>query len=77
MNNNRRKWLISVVERLEVLKDELESISNEEHEAYDNLPDSLKYSDSAEQLEDNVNVLDFIVGNLQDSIDEIIVIVER
>ena len=45
MNKLRRDQLFEIVGKLEVLKDELEELNEEERECFENLPDSLQESD--------------------------------
>ena len=45
MNKQRREQLSEVVGKLEVLKDELEELKEEERECFENLPESLQESE--------------------------------
>ena len=56
---------------------ELESIQMEEQDAYDNLPESLMYSERGEAMEENASDLDDSVNVLHDIIDVLQEILER
>lgn len=71
MNKARRKWLEDVIAKLEEQKEELESIQCEEQESYDNMPESLQYSERGEAIEENANDLDSYASDLQDVIDNL------
>ena len=77
MNKARRKWLEDVIAKLEEQKEELESIQCEEQESYDNMPESLQYSERGEAIEENANDLDSYAFDLQDVIDNLQEILDR
>lgn len=86
MNKIRRKEisqiydkLSSIIFDLDILKDRLESVKEEEQESLDNLPENLQYSSRAEEMEENVdnldNSIDYLsqaIESLQESIDIIV-----
>ena len=76
MNKQRRKALEEIVGKLEDLKCEIESIQDEEQEAYDNIPESLNNTDRANEMYENIDALQDIVYNLEgeviDALNEII-----
>ena len=74
MNNARRERLINVIAPLEELKDELESIKNDEQKSQDNLPYCLKPSSRIEAF---VVSLDSCISELGDIIEELDEIVSR
>ena len=41
MNKERRKAIEEIIDQLGTLKEQIESVSEEESEAYDNLPESI------------------------------------
>ena len=49
MNKARRKQLSEIQEKLAELKDMIETVLDEEQEAYDNLPESLQESERGEK----------------------------
>lgn len=52
MNNTRRKQLQAIYTKLEELKEELETVTADEEEARDNIPESLWSSDRYEKAEE-------------------------
>ena len=44
MNKVRRKAIKEIIDQLGTLKEQLESITEDEQKAYDNLPESIQYS---------------------------------
>ena len=77
MNKARRKWLEEVIAKLEEQKDELENIQSEEQEAYDNMPESLQYSERGEAVGEIAGDLESYASDLQDVIDNLQEIVDR
>lgn len=83
MNNARRKAINSLVAKLNDLRtkiddlsSELEIIANEEQEAYDNMPDSLRESERGEavcqcasNLADAFSNIDSLGSNVDDLVD--------
>ena len=62
------------MEELETLKSKIEEIQNDEQEAYDNLPESLQYSERGEAMESAIenlesayNEIDSIIDNLEEA----------
>ena len=86
MNKSRRKEisqiydkLSSIIFDLDILKDRLENVKEEEQESLDNLPENLQFSLKAQEMEENVdnldNSIDYLsqaIENLQESIDIIV-----
>ena len=75
MNKQRRKRLEDVVSRLEECMSDLEFIKEEEQEAYDNLPESIQYSERGELMQEIADDIDYAISDLDqviDSVNEII-----
>lgn len=77
MNKKRRQWLETIINKLEEQRDELESLQQEEQDAYDNLPASIACTERGEQMKENADNLetakddlDNIIDNLRDVVDE-------
>ena len=75
MNKERRSVLRALNERLGSIRDEIETVRDEEEEAYYNLPDGIRDGDRGYQMQDNVNdlqeVIDTIENDVIDKIDAI------
>lgn len=67
MNRIRRKELQDIMDLMAQLRDRLESVMDEEQEAFDNLPESIQYGEQGEKME---NAIDCMQTAL-DSMDEI------
>lgn len=64
--------LRNIIDRLNPIKDEIETVMDDEQDAYDNLPDGLRESDRGEQMADNVSELQGVINTLEnDVIDKI------
>lgn len=75
MNANRRKRLEKVIGRLTELMDEIDAVREDEQEAFDNMPEGLKYSERGEQMSDNIDTLDMScldLGNVINQLQEIV-----
>lgn len=74
MNNSRRKAIKQAVYELQnaitetssLCHDILESLRDEEQEAYDNMPEALQYSERGEQMQDAINALEDFISRLED-----------
>jgi ABC-type transporter Mla subunit MlaD len=76
MNKARRKAIEEIIDQLGTLKEQIESVCEEEQEAYDNLPESIQYSErgeamseAASDLEDAASSIDDVMSTLQDIIE--------
>jgi len=69
MNRIRRKKISELMEQLEVLKDELETIQQEEQEAFDNIPEAFMDTDRYSEAEEAVENLDSAFGSLEECLD--------
>ncbi len=56
------------MERIDELKCELEEVREEEQDAYDNLPESIQYSEKGETMESNIDEMDNAISSLEDAI---------
>lgn len=77
MNKDRRKRLEKIVATLQDAMAELEYIKDEEQEAFDNLPESLQYSEKGETMEEYVDDIDSVISDLDSLIESIEDIVNR
>lgn len=73
MNNIRRKRISNLIVKINMVKEELEDILNEEQDYYDNIPENLLGSERAELSEEAIGLLeeanesfDSIIDNLED-----------
>lgn len=57
MNNERRKKLSAIVKTVDGIRTDINSVLNEEQDAYDNLPESLQYSDRGTDIEMAIDAL--------------------
>lgn len=62
MNNIRRKQIAKVIDALEGIREDIDSIHAEEEEAFDNMPESLEGTDRYDAMAD-------AVSNLEDAVD--------
>ena len=69
MNKERRKRIDDVIEKLEELQAEVASSGEDEREAYDNLPESIQYSERGEQMSENADDLDGLDGDFESLLD--------
>lgn len=71
MNNVRRKQLQQIIDRIEDLKSDLESIKEEEEEYRDNIPENLQGSERYEMADEACNNLDYAFDSLEDVVNYI------
>ena len=77
MNKARRKWLEKAIATLEDQKLELETICEEEQEAFDNMPESLQESEKGQAMYENIDTLESAFSDLEDIISNLQEILER
>ena len=71
MNKQRRTILSKVIDELQNALSQLETIQEEESEAFDNMPEGLQNSSKGSQIEENIDVLEAAVSNIEDVIDSL------
>ena len=69
MNAPRRKAIREIISDLEELKSRLETIMDEEQEAYDNLPENLQGSERGEEMEAAADNLDSAFNGVDEVLD--------
>lgn len=84
MNNERRKKvqkqiqaLGDVIEVLKRIQKEIETIKDEEDEAFYNLPESLQSSDRGSDMELNVENLQEVEDDIDETVDQLDDILEK
>ncbi|MBR4499795.1 MAG: hypothetical protein IKP11_04575 [Paludibacteraceae bacterium] len=58
MNAARRKEIERAIDLLYQAKEIIENVRDDEQDAYDNMPESLQYSERGERMSENVDALD-------------------
>lgn len=76
MNKQRRNRLQKVIDQLGELKEEVSSICEEEQEAYDNMPESLKDGERGSQMYDNISTLEDQESNFDELIENLQEVIE-
>ena len=71
MNKERRKRIADLCERIDVIKNELEEVMNEEQDARDNFPDNLQDSEKAEKMDDAIGSIEYAMGDLESAIENL------
>ena len=71
MNKARRKKLEEIIDQLEYLREDLDSVACEERDAYDNLPESLQESDRGCAMEEAAGELYDICSEMEELKDRI------
>jgi len=71
MNKARRKELANIVAKLEELdalreqiREQLAAVRDDEQEAFDNMPESLQESERGEQMQEYIDTMENITGEL-------------
>ena len=71
MNAKRRKALAAVIKKLETLdnlreeiREELQEVMDEEQDALDNMPDSLKETERGQLMQENIDNMQDVIGEL-------------
>jgi chaperonin cofactor prefoldin len=69
MNNERRKQLRELIKKIEVLKDELERIENDEEFAYDSMPEGLQATLNGMNSEEAIDKMNEAIECIDEAIE--------
>lgn len=68
MNNERRKRIDALLEKLSSISTDIDILLDEEQEAFDNLPESLQDGERGQKMTEAVDLLEDAKGALEDAI---------
>ena len=71
MNKIRRQQLKKLIERMEVLKDELEAISSDEQDYFDGMPENLQGSTNGMNSEEAIDKMADAIVCVEEAIEAI------
>lgn len=71
MNKARRKAIQDVIAKLETLRDEVESLLNDEQDYYDNMPESFQDGDKGQAASDAISYMESASGYIDNAIEEL------
>jgi hypothetical protein len=77
MNKARREQIETIVSKLYSIQEDIDSIAQDERDAFDNLPEGLQYSEKGEDMETNADDLEQASSDIEDIIDLLHDIVDR
>lgn len=66
MNRIRRKELQDILDQMTQLRERLETVMNEEQEAYDNLPDSIQDGGQGIKMSNAIDCMDTALSSMED-----------
>ena len=69
MNKQRRAALDAILSQLETQRDALRTITDEEQEAFDNMPQSLQEAEKGQTMESGIDSMEDAINNLQEVAD--------
>ena len=64
MNNERRRRIEKIMEKIDGIKVELEEVRDDEQQAFDNLPEGLQLSERGENMENGLSLMEECIENL-------------
>ena len=68
MNNERRKVINKMIDKLDEVRRELDSCMDLEQEEYDNMPEGLQESERGDRMQENVDNLYGVIDSIDDLI---------
>lgn len=71
MNGNRRKRIQIVINGLNVLLDDIQSLLEEEQNAYDALPESLQEAERGELMQEAIDNLDAASSSVEEAVESL------
>lgn len=66
MNRERRKRIMQLAEKLSEVRTSLESILEEEEDAFYNMPESLQESERGEQMQEYIETMEEAISNIEE-----------
>lgn len=69
MNKQRRKIINGAITKLEEAQIELESVKDDEEEAFNNLPESLQSGDRGEAMSEAIDNLESAISSIEEAAD--------
>lgn len=66
MNKERRKRIMQLSEKLSEVRTSLESILNEEEDAFDNMPESLQETERGERMQEYIEIMKEAISNIEE-----------
>lgn len=71
MNANRRKRIAVLTAELERIKEDIESLRDDEQVAFENLPENFQEGDRGEAMETAIENLDYAADDAQECLDHL------
>ena len=71
MNKERRKQIADIIATLNDLKDDLQTLLDEETDYKENIPENLQMSERYEKADEACSALDDALSNIDDAIDNL------
>lgn len=68
MNRTRREAIDDLIEQLENIQQQIETLKDEEQTAYDNLPETLQYSERGETMTEAIDNLESAESDVEEAI---------
>ena len=76
MNNQRRKQMAEVIRSIEDARNLLETIKDEEQEAYDNMPESLQEGEKGSAMSEKIDSMESVFDDLERAVDSLNEVIE-
>lgn len=67
MNKSRRSRIDEIIQKIEDLTYDIDVLRDEEEESYDNLPESIQYSDRGETMSEAIDNLESAISSLEEA----------
>lgn len=71
MNKIRRTKIKQQIDAMEIIKSNIEYILDEEQDAFDNMPESLQYSERGETSQEAIDSMENVLSSLEDILEEL------
>ena len=66
MNNDRRARIQALINKLEDIKEDIDSIKEEEQEYYDNMPESIQAGERGDKAQEAIDNLDYAYSQIDE-----------
>lgn len=77
MNNERRKALSKIKNRIEDIREDIEQLLDEEQECFVGIPENMQNGERYEKSENAISALEEVIENLEDAAENIDAAIEE
>ena len=71
MNKERRTKISTIIENINIIKDSLQEVLDDEQFSFDNMPENLQYSSRGETSQEAIDYMEEAIEHLENAIEQL------